>query len=56
MRCMLRFSEGISALDLRSGSAVGIARDGSTLTPRLDRSIASKVVMLGKSNFDCPSA
>ena len=31
-----------------------MAREGSTLTPKLDLSIAKSVVMLGKSNFDGP--
>ena len=51
---MSRFSAGINSLDTSSPVSLGMAREGRILTPRLDLSMAIKVVIFGKSNFDGP--
>lgn len=52
IRQMSRFFGGCNSLDLRSGSDLGMAKEGNTLTPKFDLNIANNVVIFGKSNFD----
>lgn len=50
-----RFSAGIKSLDTSSPVSLGMASDGSILTPKLDLSMAIRVVIFGKSNLDGPN-
>ena len=53
VRRMLLTQKSI-ARDTKLSASAGMASEGSTETPRLALSIASKVVILGKSNLESP--